>query len=291
MNGTLALPRGGIWWRTFRSAARLGWQIESNWTDPFLFLIYSIARPLSQAAILVAMYAVVSRADFHSPAFSYLYLGNAFYIFVGAVLTGVSWGVIDDRERYRMLKYVYAAPVSVPLYFIGRGAARFLMAAMSVLVTLAAGILVLGVPVEWGAVDWALLALSLTLGIVMLALLGLIMAGVMLVIAHQVEVIGEAVAAGLYLFSGAVFPLEILPGFLRPIGYVLPISWWLDLMRRALSPTAAAHHATFARFSDGEMLAVLAGMTAVVGLAAAFVFKRLDRKAREAGLIDRVTNY
>ena len=27
-------------WRSFRMATWLGWQIESNWTDPFLFAIY-----------------------------------------------------------------------------------------------------------------------------------------------------------------------------------------------------------------------------------------------------------
>ncbi len=41
--------------RSFKVAAWLGWQIESNWTDPFLFAVYSIIKPLSSAAILVIM--------------------------------------------------------------------------------------------------------------------------------------------------------------------------------------------------------------------------------------------
>ena len=49
------------WWRTVRVAYWLGWQVESNWTDPLLFFIYSIARPLGGALILVFMYFVVSR--------------------------------------------------------------------------------------------------------------------------------------------------------------------------------------------------------------------------------------
>ena len=28
--------------RSFKVATWLGWQIESNWTDPFLFAVYSI---------------------------------------------------------------------------------------------------------------------------------------------------------------------------------------------------------------------------------------------------------
>ncbi len=64
--------------RSFRVAAWLGWQIESNWTDPFLFAIYSIIKPLAGAAILVVMYSVITSGNFASPIFSYIYLGNAF---------------------------------------------------------------------------------------------------------------------------------------------------------------------------------------------------------------------
>ena len=34
--------------RSFRVATWLGWQIESNWTDPFLFAIYSIVKPVAE---------------------------------------------------------------------------------------------------------------------------------------------------------------------------------------------------------------------------------------------------
>ena len=45
----------GRLWQSFRTAAWLGWQIESNWTDPFLFFIYSVVKPLASASILVVM--------------------------------------------------------------------------------------------------------------------------------------------------------------------------------------------------------------------------------------------
>ena len=86
-------------WRSLRTAAWLGWQIESNWTDPFLFAIYSIIKPLTSAGILVVMYAMVTKSNFASTAFSYMYLGNAFYIYVGAVMTGMTYAVVEDRER------------------------------------------------------------------------------------------------------------------------------------------------------------------------------------------------
>ena len=35
--------------RSFVTAARLGWQMEANWTDPLLFFIYSVAKPVAAA--------------------------------------------------------------------------------------------------------------------------------------------------------------------------------------------------------------------------------------------------
>src|SRR5512140_981560 len=102
--------------RGFRVATWLGWQIESNWTDPLLFFIYSIVKPIASVMILVVMYLVISRADTQAPLFGYLYLGNAFYIYVTGVMVGVSWAVVDDREHYQTLKYIYLAPITFMVY-------------------------------------------------------------------------------------------------------------------------------------------------------------------------------
>jgi ABC-2 type transport system permease protein len=74
------------------------------------------------------MYSVITGADFESPIFPYLYLGNAFYIYVGQIMTGLSYAVIDDREHYKTLKYIYVAPVHFPTYLLGRAVARFIVA-------------------------------------------------------------------------------------------------------------------------------------------------------------------
>ena len=78
--------------RTLLGAGWLGWQMEANWTDPFLFLVYSVAKPVSAALILVFMYIVIlGGVATESTAFAYIFLGNAFFIYVGQVLFGVTW--------------------------------------------------------------------------------------------------------------------------------------------------------------------------------------------------------
>ncbi len=286
-----SMLRTSVYLRSFWMATWLGWQIESNWTDPFLFAVYSVIKPLAGAGILVVMYSVIAKGNFNTPIFPYLYFGNAFYIYVGAVMTGVSWAVIDDREHYKTLKYMYVAPINIPAYWLGRGVARFLTGTVSVLITIAFGVLFLHVPLDLAAVNWPLFIVSLALGVLMLAMMGLILASITLLVAHHLFLIGEAVAGALYLFSGAIFPLDVLPAWLRPVGFAMPITYWLELMRRSLVGDVAQAFPTLSGFSDLQLLGILVGLTLLFGVASGFVFRFCDLRARERGLIDRVTNY
>lgn len=274
-----------------RMGAWLGWQIESNWTDPFLFAVYSVVKPIAGAAILVVMYGVITGGQFESPIFSYILLGQAFYIYVGQIMTGISWAVIEDREHYRTMRYIYVAPIRFSYYLIGRGAARFITGTVSVVITLLAGVLFLNLHINLADIQWPLFLLALALGLIMLAVLGLLLGGVTMMIAHNVHFIGDAVAGALFLFSGAIFPLEVLPEWLRPIGFAMPLSYWLELLRRALLGTVAEAFPTFAAYSNAQLLAMLAGLTLLFGVLSSLAFRWCDHMARERGMIDRVTNW
>ena len=277
--------------RSFRVAAWLGWQIESNWTDPFLFAVYSIIKPLAGAAILVVMFGVITHGNFTSPIFSYIYLGNAFYVYVGSIMTGISWAVIDDREHYKTLKYMYVAPINIRMYLIGRGVARFLVASITGLITITGGYVLVHVNLDLAAVNWPLFLLALVMGVVMLAMMGLSLAGISMLIVNNVWFIGDAVAGALFLFSGAIFPLEVLPAWLRPIGYAMPVTYWLELIRRALVGHVAEAFPTLQGLSNLQILGILFGLTIVFGVISFFVFRYCEHAASERGLLDRVTNY
>ena len=277
--------------RSLFTATWLGWKIESNWTDPLLFAIYSVVKPLAGAAILVVMYSIISQADFQSPVFAYLFIGNAFYQYVAAVLTGVSWAIIDDREHYRTLKYIYTAPINIPIFLLGRGVARFLTASFAVIITMGMGMIFFKLPINLKTADWGLFLLSLALGVLMLAMLGLLLAGISLRVAQHAGGIGEAVGGGLFLFSGAIFPISVLPAWLQPVGYVLPISYWLELIRRALLGPLAVQYSTFPALSNLQLLGILIAMTAFYSMLSIWLFRLLEHSAREKGNIDLTTNY
>jgi ABC-2 type transport system permease protein len=278
-------------WRAFSTAAWLGWQIESNWARPGVFAIYSVIKPLALAGILVVMYAVVTRDAFNSPVFTYMYVGNAFYIYVGAVMTGMAFAVVQDREHYRTLKLVCAAPLDVRLYLIGRGVARFVVASVSVVLTLAAGVAVLGIGVNLRTADWPLFAVAMTLGVGMLACMGLGMAGLMLLAGRDAWGTAELLSGALYLFSGAIFPLDVLPAVLQPFGRAIPTTYWLDLIRRALAQDTRPAAADIATWTNADLLAMLAALTAAYAAAAIIVFHVCGAIARRRGAFDRTSNF
>jgi ABC-2 type transport system permease protein len=275
-------------WRSFRTAAWLGWQIESNWTDPLLFALYSIVKPLAMAGILVVLYAIATHGDFSSSTFASMYVGNAFYGYVSAVMVGMVLAVLDDRERYQTLRSVYVAPIDVRCYLAGRGVARFLIATVSVVITIAFGAFFLHVRIRLLEVAWPLLLVTFAIGVVMLAVLGEILAALALLLPESGWSMGEGVAGALYLFTGAIFPIDVLPAWLRPIGYATPITYWLELLRRALLGPERSF-ATFAQWSDGQLLRALVALTAVLSAVALLAFHVCDRVARERGMIDRTS--
>jgi ABC-2 type transport system permease protein len=277
--------------RSFLTAAWLGWQIESNWTDPFLFLTFSIVKPIASVMILVFMFRAVSGPNTDPGIYNYIYLGNAFYIYVGAVMAGGSYSILDDRERYRTLKYIFISPINIPVYMFGRAAARFITGTIAVIITLLAGTLFFGVPLNLFTIHWPLFLAAMGLGIMCLVFMGIALGAWTLTIRSEPWFVGEAVAAALYLFSGAIFPISILPAWLQPLGYILPVTYWLELVRRAILGSGAAAFPTLAAFNNLQLFGILAALTVVFGFIGFFLFRFFDRRARELGLIDAQSNF
>lgn len=277
--------------RSFVVAAWLGWQIESNWADPFLFAVYSIARPLASALILVVMYAVITAGAFQDPIFPYIYLGNALYILVGMVITGVSWAIIDDREHYRVAKHLYTAPMNGYAYLFGRGVARLIIGTISVVITIAFGVIVFKIPIRLTTIDWPLLVSSTALGVTALAGLGLIMGAWTMTMARHFWSVGDAVSGAMYLFSGAIFPLDTLPVWLRPIGYILPVTYWLEAARRALLGPDAAGFETFSNLSNTALVLILGGFSVVLLVGSHYFYRWALHTAKEKGLVDMESGY
>ncbi len=285
-------------WRTFRTAARLGWQMEANWTDPVLFFIYSVAKPISAALILVVMLDIISGGA--DPAYrAFVVVGTALWAIVLAGIAGLAWSVLDDRERYRMLRYVYVSPNDFIVVLLGRGVARLAVGAVGAAITIVVGVLALGVPFDPTIIDWPLLAASTVLGLVAIIAVGVTLAAICLQTRQESWSYPEALAGGLFLISGVVFPLAVLPSAVQAVGLLTPLTWWMEGMRLAVFPRGRS-----AIGGDGSLWTAVTGTLApdpaiivgallvtgaLVTLAAIGVFRVSEHRAKERGLLDRTT--
>jgi ABC-2 type transport system permease protein len=290
--------RGIDQWRTFWTAARLGWLMEANWTDPVLFAVYSIAKPLFGVFILVFMVNVISGGT-SATLRGFVVVGSALWSFVVSGIAGLAWSILDDRERYRMLRYAYVSPSDFSVMVLGRGVARVGVGLIGAAISLAVGIVFLGAGVEAGSIDFPLLAASMVLGLASVVATGILMAAICIQTPQDSWHYPEAVAGALFLVSGAVFPLRVLPDPVQAFGLISPLSWWIEGVRRALLPASptgiGGPGSIFERLSGtaapdvGTVLLALLATGALVTLAAILAFRASERRAKDRGLFDRTT--
>ena len=270
-------------WRSFRTAIGLGWAVESNWADPLLFFIYTLAKPLAAALILVVMVQVITGGG-ADEILQFIIVGAALWNVVFGVMAGLVQSILEDRERYRMIKYVVVTPPSLFPFLLGRSLARVVISFVAVALTLGVGVFFLGVDLQLN-VPYFLVAT--VLGVLAVMALGIFMAGWCLQLRQEAWSYPEAIAGALYLVSGAIFPVDVLPSFLQPIAYVMPTTWWLETSRRGLlghgSPGAIGE------IPDGLVMLFLLVSTAVVVPLSLAAFAWFMRRARQAGLLDMVT--
>src|SRR5262249_12685783 len=102
--------------------------------------------------------------------------------------------------------------------------------------------------------------------------------------------LSEGVAGLLYLLSGTVFPITVLPAWVQPLSLLLPTTYWLEGMRRAL----LGRHTLPPPFEDLNPggLAGLLAFTGLVLAAIAFLFFRwCERRAWRLGKFDETTGF
>jgi ABC-2 type transport system permease protein len=284
--------------RTLKNAAWLGWQMEANWTDPFLFAVYSVVRPIAGTLILVFIY-MVAGGQSDGAYFTYMYLGNALYMFVGEVLFGVTWVIHDDREHYMTLKQVYIAPISFYSYILGRSAIKIAIVSVGVMITLMFGVFALGVNLSIGSVDWLVFLPSFVIGLACISILGLALGGVTFLTARHSIGINEGMAGIFYVMSGVVFPITVLPTWAQGISKLLPVTHWMEAVRRGLSPETMDALAVsygydvtgMGTWSDLMLIGALFVSTLLFLVMSLGIFRFADHLARKKGKIDWTTAY
>jgi ABC-2 type transport system permease protein len=289
--------------RTLRLAAWLGWQLETNWASPWLFALYMLVKPVCGSLMLVCMFYAadaavragaaaggVRRPGLAPEFLPYLYISNACFGLIGTVMFGLSYVVIGDRERYRMLKYVYISPAQFQTFFLGRGLARAAEGTVGATLNLAVGLMLfwqIRHAVGRGDLDWLWLVVFLLIGLAMLWACGMILAAACLNMSRNGLFLSEGISGLVYLLSGVVFPLGVLPGWVQAVGLSLPTTYWLEGMRRSLmGPVPGALRGPLSDWSPGELAGMLAATTAVLVVVAQLFWRWSERRAWRLGKLE-----
>jgi ABC-2 type transport system permease protein len=288
--------------RHLRTGLLLGWKVESNWTDPLLFAIYTVVKPIASLLLLVVMISIIGAGGTGSSdetIRTFVLLGSALWAMLVNGIAGPAWSVLEDRERYRMLKYLYVSPATFLVVLVGRGGARLAAGAAGTAVALVFSVLVLGLRIDLAAVNWPLLVVMLALGIVPILAIGIVLGAVVLQTRQESWSYPDAFAGAMFLVSGVVFPLAVLPDPLEIVGLVNPVTWWVAGVRLAVLPHGPSSiggpgslwtSVTGSAAPDAATIVIALFVTGALStLAAIAVFRSSERRARDLGLLDRTT--
>ncbi|MHC9544314.1 MAG: ABC transporter permease [Vulcanimicrobiota bacterium] len=276
--------------RNFFWAFWLGWQVEANWAHPALFTLYSIVKPLASCLIITLMYLVATGGRSSHELFASIYVGNAFFALVTGSLLGLSMVLHTEREHYQTLKYIFLATSNLHIYLCGRASARMITSAVSVIVMLIFGSLVLHIPIHFFGINYPLLIIALFLGLICTVAFGLILSGISMKTAMHNFFFSESASSILFFLSGVIFPLSILPVFLQKIALCLPFCYWMEMIRRAVLPGQATD-TVLSSCSTSSLVSIFSVMALLLFIFSFYFFKALENEMRRAGTIDMTTAY
>ncbi len=176
-------------------------------------------------------------------------------------------GAIEIQRRLGTLELLVAAPIPF-------GA----VLAPITIATSAIGIYALGATLLWGRLLFGislhfehpvLFALSLPVAIVAIGMLGLILAST-LIFYRAALFLGASFEYPVWLVTGLLVPLSVLPGWVAPLSWLLAPTWGMRAIRESTvggSPLSA--------------LAMCVGLSACYAVIAAVCLRAFERLARE----------
>ncbi|HVL63627.1 MAG TPA: ABC transporter permease [Actinomycetota bacterium] len=205
---------------------RTGWLVSmKELTHSSFFVLVSILQPVIFATIAFFMVEAGGRS------------GTLLYTALGAGLMGI-WsatlfgsGGLIQWERYQgTLELLVAAPAGLVFVLLG-----------STLATSSIGIYAIGATLLWGSIFFGvpldvahplLFVIAIPVTILGLGLLGLVLATTFVLYRHA-NALSNLLEYPVWLVTGLLVPVSLLPGWVAPIGWFLAPTWGIKAIRTA----------------------------------------------------------
>jgi ABC-2 type transport system permease protein len=194
-------------------------------TTSGFFLLTSTVQPVIFATIAFYMFESGGRE------------GTLLYAALGAGMMGIwsttlfgSGGMIGWQRWQGTLELGVAAPPPLVLVYLPFSLANSFVGAYSLVATLLWGRLLFDVPLSFA--HPAQFVLAVAVAVVSLGLFGLLLASTFILYRHA-NALSNLLEYPVWIASGLVFSISLLPVWTRPISWALPPYWGIEAIRHA----------------------------------------------------------
>jgi ABC-2 type transport system permease protein len=204
----------------------IGWLFHlKGLTNSTFFMLIAVLQPLIFASIAFFMFESGSRG------------GTLLYAALGAGLMGIwsstlfgSGGAIQWQRWQGTLELMIGAPPPFIAVLLPLTVATASLGLYAVVATIVWGRIFFGVPLDF-AHPWQLAA-ALPVTVLSLGLLGLVLAS-SFVLYRNANAFSNLLEYPVWLVTGLLVPLSLLPGWVGPIAWVLAPTWGMRAIRDA----------------------------------------------------------
>jgi len=204
---------------------------------------------------------------------SFILIGTVLSNFISAVFWGMGYALKNDMDS-GVLESNWLAPISRPVLLMGHTLTNLIVTTITSIVMLVIGALLFGFQTGGSTLAALVIAIPMLLG---LYGFGFMFAAVVMVM-REANTLTDVGSFLVQIFSGANFPVTVLPRWLLPIALALPLTYGFDAVRGILLNTNTLLPIML---EYAVMLVFMVAMIAI-GLLA---FRRLERYVRQRGTL------
>jgi ABC-2 type transport system permease protein len=204
----------------------VGWLFHlKSLTNSMFFVLISVLQPVIFASIAFFMVGTGSSS------------GTLLYVALGAGLMGIwsstlfgSGGAIQWQRWQGTLELIVAAPAPFVFCLLPLTVATSSIGLYSIVATLFWGRIFFGMPLDFA--HPLQLAVALPVTVLSLGMLGLVLASTF-VLARNANAFSNLLEYPVWLATGLLVPLSLLPQWVTPISWVLAPTWGIEAIRDA----------------------------------------------------------
>ena len=252
---------------------RRDWRTALSYRVPFVLELFALLFSLMFFFYLGALFdTTASRQEgLEKGYFAFVVIGIAL---LGIGQTGIGSFAQQVRQDQTTGTFEALVASATPswLLILGTAAYDLVRATIGSVITIVLAIALFGLRLESDAFSLLLAAAAILASVIFFTAIGVAVAAVTVMIKQTTGLVG-AVIAGLALFSGVWFPIEVLPTPLELLAQASPLTWALEVLRAALLRGEA----------DVTHLAILFPCAIAALPAALLLFDLALRRARREG--------